>query len=262
MPIVPLPEGGGQRIQPIHIDDLTEALVRLIEGDSASGRVPLTGPHALTMREFLASLRGQMRLGPPRFASVPAWAMNAAAALGAASGGALLDRDTLSMLRRGNIADAAMTTRLLGRSPRSVDEFIAPRDAADVRLRARLGWLLPILRVSVALLWIVTGVVSLGLYPVDDSYALLSRAGVPAALAPAMLYGAALLDIVLGVLVFCLQGRRRRWLWRAQAGLILLYTAIITLKLPEFWLHPYGPVLKNVPLLAALWLLDVLEDDR
>jgi hypothetical protein len=32
-------------------------------------------------------------------------------------------------------------------------------------------------------------------------------------------------------------------------------------RLPEFWLHPYGPVLKNLPMLAALWLLLELERD-
>jgi len=54
--------------------------------------------------------------------------------------------------------------------------------------------------------------------------------------------------------------RRRRLLYKAQALLILAYTAIITLHLPEFWLHPYGPVLKNLPMLVALWLLHDLED--
>ena len=52
--------------------------------------------------------------------------------------------------------------------------------------------------------------------------------------------------------------RATRWLWRAQAALIVLYTAIITWRLPEYWIHPYGPLVKNLPMLAALWLLDAL----
>ena len=86
---------------------------------------------------------------------------------------------------------------------------------------------------------------------------LLERAGVPAALRPLALYGAAALDLALGIASLLL--RRRRWLWLAQIALILGYTAIITIRLPEFWLHPYGPVLKNLPMLAALWLLLELE---
>jgi len=53
--------------------------------------------------------------------------------------------------------------------------------------------------------------------------------------------------------------RRRRALWLVQMAVIAGYTLIITVFLPEFWLHPYGPLLKNVPLLATLALLYVLE---
>ena len=38
------------------------------------------------------------------------------------------------------------------------------------------------------------------------------------------------------------------------------YTVVITVWLPEFWAHPFGPVLKNLPLLAALLLVLQLED--
>jgi hypothetical protein len=36
---------------------------------------------------------------------------------------------------------------------------------------------------------------------------------------------------------------------------ILGYTLIISLKLPEYWIHPYGPILKNIPMLCSLWVL-------
>jgi hypothetical protein len=49
------------------------------------------------------------------------------------------------------------------------------------------------------------------------------------------------------------------WLWRFQIALIIGYTLIISVALPEFWLHPFGPVLKNVPLLAAILALHELE---
>jgi hypothetical protein len=41
--------------------------------------------------------------------------------------------------------------------------------------------------------------------------------------------------------------------------LILGYTVLITIFLPEFWLHPYGPVLKNLPLFAAIVFLHEFE---
>jgi len=73
------------------------------------------------------------------------------------------------------------------------------------------------------------------------------------------LYGAALLDIAFGLAVYLV--RRRRWLWRLQIGVVVTYSAIIALALPEFWLHPFAPMLKNLPLLAALVLLHELDDD-
>ena len=39
------------------------------------------------------------------------------------------------------------------------------------------------------------------------------------------------------------------------SGVIIFFSAVIAWKLPEFWLHPYAPMLKNIPLLAATYLL-------
>jgi hypothetical protein len=80
---------------------------------------------------------------------------------------------------------------------------------------------------------------------------------VPPRWAPLFLYGAAGLDLVLGVLTLVL--KRRVGLWLAQIALIVGYTAIISVRLPEYWLHPYGPVLKNLPMLAVLWLLYAVD---
>jgi hypothetical protein len=161
------------------------------------------------------------------------------------------------MLQRGNEGSPETICRILGRPPLGPEQFVNSHEAISLRTRAQLAWLLPVLRLSIAIVWIVTAVVSLGAYPIADSLALLERTGVPARLQPMALYGAAVLDFVLGIATVAM--RRRRWLWRTQIALILAYTAIITLRLPEFWLHPYGPVLKNLPMLAALWLLLEIE---
>ena len=54
--------------------------------------------------------------------------------------------------------------------------------------------------------------------------------------------------------------KNRRWLWRLQFLLILGYSGIIALWLPEFLLHPFAPVLKNLPMLAAVVALHELEE--
>lgn len=261
LPITPLPGRGEQRVQPIHIDDLVEAIVSLIgRSEFSRQRIALVGPQALSLREFLRRLRAAMGLSRARFLGVPLWMMRIGAGLAQLSARSLLDRETLAMLEMGNTADPAPTHRLLHRPPRAVRAFVPDELRGPIASQARLTWLLPLLRFSIAAVWIWTGVVSLGLYPRELSYELLARTGAPAALAPLLLYGAAALDFVFGLATLLLS--RRRALWLAQIALIVLYTIIITVKLPEFWLHPYGPILKNLPMLAAIYLLYSLENVR
>jgi hypothetical protein len=188
---------------------------------------------------------------------VPRALMRFAAAANKLIPGSLLDTETLQMLERGNTADAGPIQQLLDRKPTAPEDFIAKSESDAAALQAKLRWLLPTLRVGISSVWIWTGIVSFGVFPVEESYQLLAKTGVTGALAPVMLYGAAALDILFGIATLAL--KRRRWLWLAQISLILLYTVIITIKLPEFWLHPYGPLIKNIPMLLAIYLLLELE---
>jgi nucleoside-diphosphate-sugar epimerase len=263
LPVLPLPGGGRQCVQPVHVDDAVAAIVALVEappGHHVGERVPLVGPRPLTLAGYLQALRRGLGLPVGRTIDVPAWAAGRAARLGDFLPGSLLDSASWSMLQRGSAADAASITGLLGRPPREPGEFVPADTRAALRARAQLAWLRWLLRGSLAVVWLLTAVVSLGVYPVEASYDLLGRAGVPSALRPAALYGAAALDLAFGVLtLWPLGARSARWLWRAQAALVVGYTLIISLRLPEFWLHPYGPLSKNLPILAVLWLLHATE---
>ncbi|MFL6606533.1 MAG: SDR family oxidoreductase [Steroidobacteraceae bacterium] len=259
LPLIPLPGAGAQRVQPIHIDDVTAGIAALLVSDDALHKtIPFVGPCALTLRDFLARLRTAMSLPPARFLPVPLALVRTAAHFGEHAQRSLLDVEILEMLLRGNVGDPAGVESVLGRRVRPPDQFIPAAQAAAVRTTARLSWSLPVLRWSVALVWIVTGIVSLGLFPTQASYQLLLRVGTPMWLAPFFLYGAAAFDLALGLATLVM--RRRRALWVAQAALILVYTVIISIRMPEFWLHPYGPLLKNLPMLAAIMVLYSLEE--
>jgi len=121
MPVVPLPGRGEQRMQPIHIDDLTEAIVRIL-GDATTSRtrIDLVGPQSLSLRELLASLRAAMHLSPPRFLPIPMPLVRVGARVAGVSAMSPLDSETLSMLEAGTSGDPAATRLLLGREPRSV----------------------------------------------------------------------------------------------------------------------------------------------
>lgn len=258
-----------QLVQPIHVDDVVAAIVTLLRqrlyvepidappGGGTVRRIALVGPQALPFVEYLATLRRAMGMGRLRVLPLSGGVARLLARIGGRVPGALLDPDALRMLDRGNAADPGPTLRLLGRPARTIASFVV--DPGAERARAKLDWLLPILRLSIAFVWIATAIVSAFVYPAAQSFDLLARSGIPEHLRPLMLYGAALFDLLLGAGTLFL--RRRHWLWRLQLLLIGFYTVVIALRLPEFLIHPYGPLIKNVPMLAAIWLLYELEKE-
>jgi uncharacterized protein YbjT (DUF2867 family) len=118
LPVVPLPGRGEQRVQPLHIDDLTEALVHLL-GDASThrARVELVGPQSFSLRELLAGLRAAKHLSPPRFLRVPMPLVRAATHIAALKQIAV-DSETLALLEAGTRGDPATIRHLLGRPPR------------------------------------------------------------------------------------------------------------------------------------------------
>jgi hypothetical protein len=207
----------------------------------------------MTYRAMLMTYRQAMAMGSALWLPIPMALMYAGAALAARLPQHVFAPDTLRMLEAGNTADPAALTLLLGRPPAAPDRWFAGIDPAMLRADAIAGWMMPLFQVVLALIWIVTAALSFGLYPVHDSLAMLARVGLHGVPATAALYGAAALDLVLGLATLIAPGRA---LWRMQMLLIVGYTAIITLFLPDHWLHPFGPVLKNLSILAILIVLD------
>lgn len=116
---------------------------------------------------------------------------------------------------------------------------------------------LKLIRYTLATVWLVTGVLSLGIFPQRESMSLLESVGLHGTAALLALYGSASLDILLGILTLI---RPLPMLWRAQAALVVAYSVVIAFCLPSYWLHPFGPVLKNLPILLLLWLLHEYEE--
>ena len=259
LPVVPVPGQGRQCVQPVHLDDLCDLLLACLEHPAPPARVEAVGPTPLHLRDYLLELRALMGLERAPVLPVPHPLVRLGTRLGGLLPGPPVDAETLGMLERGACGDPGAMTGLLGRSPRPVEAFAGP-GLEPLGLVARLQWLMPLMRVALAVMWIVTGVVSMGVYPVSDSLALLARTGLYGVPALAALYLAAGLDLAFGVATLTM--RRRLWLYRAQLMLIAAYTLVITLRLPEFWLHPYGPVLKNLPVIALIIVLHELERGR
>lgn len=260
LPFAALPGGGVQRVAPVHLDDVIETIVRVLAMDAPPRLVEAVGPECTTLRHYLAALRRQLGLGRLWVFPVPMPLVRLSARVMQHVPGSLVEPETIAMLERGNCAAPDAIARVLGRAPRAIGDFVPPALRAMTRNDAVLRWAAPLLRVSIAIVFIVTALLTFGLYPTDASYVLLARSGLTRNAATAALYAGGALDLALGVGM--LLPIRRAPVYVATIALILAYTAILTATQPTFWLHPFGPVLKNLPILAALVLLNAIDRRR
>ena len=113
---------------------------------------------------------------------------------------------------------------------------------------------LKILRLSLASVWLLTALASWH-YPQTASIALLERVGLSGSTAIVALYAGIAIDTMMGLLTLVNMRAMQKWLWFAQGMVIITYSVIIVIFLPEYALHPFGVLIKNLPMLAMLWIL-------
>ncbi|HEY0588377.1 MAG TPA: SDR family oxidoreductase [Pseudoduganella sp.] len=258
-PVMAAPALGEARFQPVHADDLAQAVVALLDPASPAQRVlDLAGSDVVSYRDMLAAYRSAMGFTPAPVLRIPAAAMALAAWAAGKVHAVLLTPDNWRMLcagsalEEGDQSSAVATRKLLGCPPRPISEFIAPAESELFRLRALAAWRSTLLHWTLASVWLATALVSAFIYPRADSLAMLARVGIEGVPAIAALYGAAALDAALGIASVVRPGRA---LWLMQGTLILGYSAVIAACLPEYLWHPFGPLLKNLPILAILFIL-------
>lgn len=257
LPLTPV-FGDSWRFQPIHVDDVAELVARLVSGAASPRRIDVVGPAPMNMRQTIAALRAWLLLPPSPVIAVPESVVRLAATLGERFIDGPLNRGVIDMLSHGNVADAGPMTAALGRPPRVLADALALRPASDAdRQAARLFFVRPLLRWSIGVFWILTAVMSFGLYPLEKSYEMLAQiglAGVPAHLA---LFSGAALDLVLGVLL--LMRCRPVLVGVAQLLSVGAFTVLAMWLPADYWLHPFAPILKNLPIAAALLVMIALE---
>jgi len=110
-----------------------------------------------------------------------------------------------------------------------------------------------LLRYSLVAVWLLTAVASL--FELNgQSRAVLAAAGIasPQWLVQGLIAGGALADLAVGIALWRWPGRAS---YAAALGLMLVMTLVATVLQPGLWLHPLGPLLKNIPIAALLWHL-------
>lgn len=108
------------------------------------------------------------------------------------------------------------------------------------------------LRLSLVFVWLWTAVVSVWELQ-GQSRALLVAGGVSdTGVVNALVLAGAALDAILGLWLLL---RPTRPAYLLALATMVVMTLVATVLSPSLWLHPLGPLSKNIPIAVVLWLL-------
>lgn len=118
--------------------------------------------------------------------------------------------------------------------------------------------LITLARYSLALLWIFTGLTSV-YFDYESGYELLINFGFDDSVTRALIYSGAILDIALGLWI--LSNKQMKLCYAIQIVVITSYTILLTIIEHSYWLHPFGPLSKNLPIIMLILILYSVTDD-
>lgn len=128
MPLLMLPDGGRQIVQPVHIDDVAQAVVNLLAPDTSSPPlrqiIECVGAEEVSLSGLISSYRTQHGDRAPRVFAAPNILLSTVAWLGDRIPQLPVGSDTLEMLASGSSGNGDSFVKLLGRAPRSYREFL------------------------------------------------------------------------------------------------------------------------------------------
>jgi uncharacterized protein YbjT (DUF2867 family) len=116
LPVLPLIDGGNQRIQPVHINDLTDAVLNCLTSAKSNLTLDIVGAHSILLKEWLQLMRTAKGKPPATIISVP-YKLSLAIANFVKHIIPLMHPDNLRMLKKGNYADTRQLAEFIGRMP-------------------------------------------------------------------------------------------------------------------------------------------------
>lgn len=244
--------GGDQTFRPIPLGDLCAAIVGAVKPGALSRQsLDMPGPQAVSMVETVRLYRGWMGLNPAPVVRVPRALAAPALAIGdllGRLGWSSPIRTTAIKQMDHDVAgrDSGWAQALDVRS-RGFTDFLAqtPASVQDV-WHARLWFVRPVAILTLGLFWLITGLISFG-PGWNGAVAILHEGGYGRLAGPVAWWGA-LLDVVLGLMLFV-----RAWTARVAIFMCLAtvgYLISATISLPHYWIDPLGPWLKVLPMMA------------
>ena len=128
LPVVAVPGQGESWVQPVHIDDIAQLVLRQINQEfawsSPARVVDAVGVERMIYREMIACYRAQISGQRAWVLPIPWGVMRTVAKLAQYVPASALEPETLQMLQAGSFSDVAGFAELLGRMPRHPNTFL------------------------------------------------------------------------------------------------------------------------------------------
>lgn len=109
----------------------------------------------------------------------------------------------------------------------------------------------PVIAVLAAV-WVGTALASAWTADTIGPALLAAQPALPSAWHPWLIWGGAAVDLLLGLAMWMRPGRA---VWGLALAATAGMTVVATWVDPTLWLHPLGPLTKNLPIIALLWAL-------
>jgi hypothetical protein len=220
----------------VHISQLTELIKNIVNDFDKYPKQIFAVSQSETFTEFLSALKGKKG----RFFRIPKFMISLFFTLFPKASIGLFSKDTVKLFE--------------STEPKDYPPMFE-KASSKIQIDSDIDHTLIISSFAlfaIVFVWIWSGISSL--IAIDESYFLMSTITSNHQLATILVFLGSIVDIILGFAVLSKSIRKQALV--LQLLFIIIYTLILTLFAPIYWIHPFGVLSKNIPIIAlSLYLL-------
>lgn len=212
----------------IHISQLTELVKNtLADFENASKQIfAVSEPES--MQDIFTAIKGKK----PYFIKIPAFLLTFLFMISPNISVGIFNKESFKMLQ-----DTTEYKPLFGKTSEKIKAKSLVKSTVFPYLFALL---------AISFIWIWSGIASLISW--EESYRIMQEIGANHQWAVLFIYLGSIADILLGIIIFKEKYRKKTIV--VQIITMVTYMLILTVFAPHYWLHTFGVLSKNIPLIA------------
>lgn len=259
--VTPLLGDGKTLLDVVHKDDLAGAIVGLLKtGGARQAMLSPASFERLTLRDAVQAYRRWLGLSDGPTINIPLPLARILARFGDVVRLDPINSTAIAQFEARLTGDAEGFKAATGIQSRGLSEALRERPSETQDLwHARLYLLRPLIRLALAILWFVSGM--LGWFADPASYAHL-LAPITEDLVMVQVLGKMMSLADFAIAGTLIVGWRLKQMAIVQALIVLGYTLGLSLLAPSLWTDLMGGLLKNIPVLTLLGVQRILEEER